>query len=122
MALRLKKIGAAGAVMIGNIRDLAELRETGIPIFARGRGISAANAVAYPARINEDIHLELAAGRVISPGDILVGDENGVAHITREMEERVVELLPRLIEQDDKVRAALEGGSTAADAFKLRRL
>lgn len=124
MALRLSKIGAKGAIIDGRIRDLAELRSTGLPVFARNVGISAANAVAYAAQINVPVRVEVegSEGITIDPGDILVGDENGVAHIPRRLEKEVLELLPKLREQDEKVREAIEGGSSATQAFKLRTI
>lgn len=124
MALRLSKIGAKGAIVDGRIRDLAELRATGLPIFSRDIGISAANSIAYPAEIGVPVkvHLEESACEVVESGDIVVGDENGVAHIPRHLEQEVLELLPKLKAQDEKVREAIEEGQTAAEAFKLRTI
>jgi len=122
MALRLKKLDAAGAVIYGNVRDMSEFRDIGLPVFARGMAICAPNGVAYPARIGEDVCLGSSGQIPIRTGDVLVGDENGVAVIPKAMEEDVIRLLPKLVEQDEKVRQALENGSTAEEAFKLRSI
>lgn len=124
MALRLGKIGALGAVIDGRIRDLAELRQVGLPIFSRDVGISAATAVVYPAELNVEITIRAREGgtTTIQPRQIVVGDENGLAVIPAHLEQQVVDLLPKLVEQDQKVREALEEGQTAVQAFKLRTL
>ena len=124
MALRLGKIGASGAIIDGRIRDLAELRQVGLPIFSRDVGISAATAVVYPAALDVAIQISLPDGgsTTVNRGQLIVGDVNGVAVIPAHLEEQVVELLPKLVEQDDKVRQALEAGQTAGEAFKLRSL
>jgi regulator of RNase E activity RraA len=124
MALRLRKIGALGAIIDGRVRDLAELRQVGLPVFSRGVGISAATAVVYPSELDVAVQICLPDGGSITvqPGQIIVGDENGVAVIPSHLEEEVVELLPKLLEQDDEVRRALEEGRTAGEAFKLRNL
>jgi regulator of RNase E activity RraA len=121
MGVRLTRLGAKGAVIDGRIRDLGELRATGLPIFSRDVGISAANNVAYPAQVGVPVTYSTKYGDIlIEPGDLLVGDENGVAHIPMRLENDVMELLPKLKDQDDKVRKALEDGQTATEAFKLR--
>ena len=121
--MRLVKIGALGAVIHGNVRDLAELRSIGLPVFALGSGICSPAGVTYPSQIGTSVRMGQKGPerpRVVHTGDIVVGDENGVALIPRDMETDVVALLQGLVEQDERVRAALEEGKTAEEAFKLR--
>jgi regulator of RNase E activity RraA len=82
--------GIAGFVVDGLIRDLPEIRALGdFPVFARGvtpigplhRG---------PGEINFPIS---AGGIVVHPGDVIVGDLNGVVVVPREI---ATELLERL--------------------------
>ena len=85
--------GVAGFVVDGLIRDLPGIRELeDFPVFARGvtpigplhRG---------PGEINHPIS---AAGIVVHPGDLIVGDLNGVVVVPREL---TVTLLERLTER-----------------------
>lgn len=124
MSLRASLLGCAGAVVDGRIRDLAEHREIGLPVFSRDVGITAGQELAYPAEINVPVPLHSfdQPGVIVRPGDIIIGDENGVCCIPSELEERVVEMLPKLVEQDRMVREALRDGKSAEEAFKLRSL
>ena len=95
--------GIAGFVVDGLIRDLPAIRRLGdFPVFARGvtplgplhRG---------PGEINHPI---CAGGIVVHPGDIIVGDLNGVVVVPRDISD---DLLRRLT-----MRAATEADYTAA--------
>lgn len=64
----------AGLVIDGAVRDLTEWAEDGMPIFARGhthRGPSKDG----PGEINVPVSI---AGLVVQPGDLIVGDADGV--------------------------------------------
>jgi RraA family protein len=73
--------GLGGFVVDGLIRDLEGILETGIPVFARGvtpigplhRG---------PGEINYPIQ---CGGIVVHPGDIVIGDRNGVVIVPQEV-------------------------------------
>jgi len=99
--------GIAGFVVDGLIRDVAQIRELGdFPVFARGvtpigplhRG---------PGELNFPV---CAGGVVVRPGDVVVGDLNGVAVVQREV---AAELLSRLRAgqeaQAEYARAVAEG-------------
>lgn len=66
--------GIAGFVIDGMIRDLAEAREAGVRVFARGAmpkpaGRRGEGTIGEPVR---------CGGVVVEPGDIVVGDEEGI--------------------------------------------
>lgn len=97
--------GIAGFVVDGLIRDLPAILEIGtFPVFARGitpigplhRG---------PGEVNFPIS---AGGIVVQPGDVVIGDPNGVVIVPREI---AGDLLERL-----RVRAAAEADYKAAVA------
>lgn len=86
--------GIAGVVVDGLIRDLPEIRALGdFPVFARGvtpigplhRG---------PGEINHPVSI---GGIVVNPGDVIVGDLNGVVVAPRDIAE---ELLNRLRDRE----------------------
>ncbi len=83
---RLKALGAVAAVSDGPIRDLAETRPLGFPLFCTG-------AVAPPsiARLTfADWQVPVGCGKVaVIPEDILVGDEDGVVVVPRGLAEEV---------------------------------
>jgi regulator of RNase E activity RraA len=97
--------GIAGFVVDGLIRDLERIRALGdFPVFARGvtpigplhRG---------PGEIN---HPVAAGGVVVNPGDVVVGDLNGVVVVPRELTEEMVGRL--------ETRSSAEADYTAAVA------
>jgi RraA family protein len=89
--------GIAGYVVDGLIRDLDGIKETGLPVYARGvtpfgplhRG---------PGEINTPI---CCGGIVVNPGDIIKADTTGIAVIPRDF---AAEVLKRL--QSSKARLA----------------
>jgi len=67
-------LGLAGVVVDGAIRDVAEIRERDFPVFARGvnhRGPYKNG----PGEINVPVSI---GGMVVQPGDIIVGDQDGL--------------------------------------------
>lgn len=67
-------LGLAGVVVDGAIRDVAEIREREFPVYARGvnhRGPYKNG----PGEINVPVCI---GGMVVQPGDIIVGDQDGL--------------------------------------------
>ncbi len=95
--------GIAGFVVDGLIRDLPDIQALGdFPVFARG--VSPIGPLHRgPGEIN---HAISAGGIVVNPGDVVVGDRNGVVVVPRTIAD---ELLERL-----RTRAAVEANYTAA--------
>lgn len=86
LAGRLKSLGAVAAVSDGPIRDVAEIRPLGLPIFCSG-------SVAPPsiARLTfADWQRAIGCGGVVVvPGDVVVGDEDGCVVIPRALASEV---------------------------------
>lgn len=74
MAAIAKKKGAAGVVVDGVIRDLATISKSSFPIFARG-GYHRGPYKNGPGEINVPVSI---GGMLVSPGDIVVGDHDGI--------------------------------------------
>ena len=66
--------GIAGLVVDGVIRDVAEVRELGLPVFARGV-IPVPGAKEAITPLNRPVR---CGGVTVGPGDIVVADEEGV--------------------------------------------
>lgn len=99
--------GIAGFVIDGAIRDIAEWAEGGLPIYARGhthRGPSKEG----PGEVNVPI---ACAGLSVMPGDLVLGDADGVLAIPAA---EVAALLPRVqakARQEERVREANRSGT-----------
>jgi RraA family protein len=85
-SLICKKIGLEGVVMDGAFRDIEENEEIGFPIYAKAVtcGTSTKNS-------NGEVNVQISCGGVVvNPGDIIVGDRNGICVITPEFIEQVI--------------------------------
>jgi regulator of RNase E activity RraA len=87
MSAMAKKKGIAGVVTDGLVRDVQQTREVGLPMFAIGLTPSgpSKNGVGQ-------INTTIACGNVVvSPGDIILGDEDGVVVIPKDEAAAVLE-------------------------------
>ena len=76
----MDKLGGAGIVVDGPVREIEVLRELGIPVFARGT-VCGAGDKEGPGEVNFPI---ACGGVVVNPGDLVFGDENGVVVIPKD--------------------------------------
>src|SRR5215472_7429440 len=86
LTLRIKMKGAAGIVSDMCVRDSPQMPEKNIPIFCRG------SAAPGGTVFNVDYNVPIGcAGVLVCPGDIMLGDEDGVVVIPSAMVPDVVE-------------------------------
>lgn len=100
MMTRAKAMGVAGFVIDGAVRDVAAFAEAGFPCFARGvthRGPYKSG----PGEINVPVSID---GMVVMPGDVILGDEDGVVAFDRSV---APELLDRVRQQEVREAGAL---------------
>lgn len=114
MTTRARVLGAKGAILNGYIRDTRAVKALNFPVFSFGSygQDSAPRYKVYDFRIPVEI------GRArIEPGDILVGDIDGVLVVPKIAEEEVFALAIEKARAENTVRNELEKGSSAVDAF-----
>ncbi|KAK5115459.1 hypothetical protein LTR62_001118 [Meristemomyces frigidus] len=122
MSTRAQYSGAVGTIVDGRLRDLQEHRDLEFPVFACDVGTTAPAEVMRISAINEPVRLNSEdQDAVIHPGDILVGDINGVVVIPRALAEKVIELIPSQVEADEKVAADIKKGRGVHAAMKEHR-
>lgn len=86
MSAMAKQRGVAGVVTDGLVRDVAETRESGLPVFSIGL-----TPVGPTKESAGQINVPIACGGVVVfPGDILIGDEDGVVVVRKEEAEEVL--------------------------------
>jgi regulator of RNase E activity RraA len=87
MTFGAAKMGLAGMVLDGAIRDVAEIRQRSFPVYARGvnhRGPYKDG----PGEINVPVTV---GGMVVNPGDIIVGDQDGLVAFSPSIAATVIE-------------------------------
>ena len=103
-----RKIGVAAVVVDGLVRDLAGLREVGLPIFARGLCPNSGFKNG-PGEINTRIS---CGGIAIDPGDIVVGDEDGVVVVPQAQAADVARQLALVAAKEAELDAQLRKAKT----------
>jgi len=88
--------GMAGMVLDGAIRDIWDIRRMGLTVYARSATPS--TAVGHYATVAKNVPVQ-CAGVTVRPGDIIVGDEDGVVVVPIE---RAQEVLKKAKEIDDR--------------------
>ena len=111
MALDSERHGAAGCLIDGAIRDSAEIRESGFPIYARASTPHGAGADP-DGSINGPVE---AAGVTINPGDVVVGDDDGVVVIPRaDLDQVIADAEAKGAKEADWI-AGLKAGKSLAE-------
>ncbi|CAN7663130.1 RraA family protein [Variovorax sp. LjRoot130] len=99
-------IGVVGVVVDGAIRDVAEIRAREFPVYARGvthRGPYKDG----PGEINVPVSV---GGMVVNPGDIVVGDQDGLMAFAPDEAELLIEKARAHLETEaETIRAMKEG-------------
>lgn len=98
MINQCKAIGIAGVVMDAAARDLEELRQLGLPVFSVGGNPNGPTKF-VPGRVNWPISI---AGTAVNPGDLIVGDADGVVVIERERAAGLLEPAAQKVRDESK--------------------
>jgi 4-hydroxy-4-methyl-2-oxoglutarate aldolase len=116
LATQAKVQGAAAILVDASVRDVEELAELALPIWARWvRVRGAAKDVA--GAIGEAV---VVGGATIRNGDVLVLDADGVAVVESERVEEVLEASRERAEREVVKRGKLQGGALSYDLDGLR--
>jgi 4-hydroxy-4-methyl-2-oxoglutarate aldolase len=91
-----RKLGLAGVVIDAAVRDTEELRELGFPVYAVGANPNGPTKF-VPGRINWPIS---CGGVAVSPGDLVVGDADGVVVVEREKAPTLLEAAAKKLAEE----------------------
>ncbi|GKT41553.1 4-hydroxy-4-methyl-2-oxoglutarate aldolase [Colletotrichum spaethianum] len=116
MSTRAKYLGAQGVVIDGRIREISEHNEMGFPVFAQGTSILGSNTFTRASRVN--VPLQFNSDLWINPGDILIGDSDGVVVTPVSLVEKVVALCQERAEVDERMFAELRKGASMGDLIR----
>ena len=111
-----QKLG--GIIVDGAIRDIDAITRLGFPAYSR---------TVSPGGCDKDgpgeINVPISCGTtVVAPGDIVVGDEDGVAVVPRAHAEEVLQLVAALVDREEKRIAEIHAGTVfRADVDELLR-
>jgi regulator of RNase E activity RraA len=105
--------GIAGTVIDGVNRDVSRALDLGYPIYSRGRFMRTGKDRVEVAEVGGIVTV---GGVQIAPGDLLVGDDDGVVAIAQAVEQEVLEIAHGIAEREESIVTEALAGSTIAEA------
>ena len=108
--------GIAGLIIDAGVRDTTELAAMNFPVWAKA--VSAQGTVKSTAG---DVNIPVVcAGAMIVPGDVIVGDSDGVVVVPREKAVEVAQASEQRLAKEEKTRQRLRSGELGLDFYGLR--
>ena len=124
MSTRAQKLGAAGVVIDGRFRDIAEHREMGIGLFARDVSILGSNTFTRSSELEVPVtyeNVDINEKVTIQPGDYILGDADGVVTIPSQLVEKCLQLCQERYDIDEETRRCLENGEEMGQTIQRLR-
>lgn len=99
--------GVAGTVIDGACRDTQRAVDLGYPLYSRVRTMRTGKDRVEVSAVQEPVSL---AGAHVAPGDLIIGDCDGVVVVPSAIEEDIFAAATRISEAEEQIEALLEEG------------
>jgi len=111
-SLAAKMCQVAGVIVDGPVTDVAAIREMGLPVFCRGTSVMTTQLLGQCGAINMPVN---CGGVVVHPGDLILGDDNGLMVIPPDQAEMWLEVARKEEEAEAPYRQALLAGKLPSE-------
>lgn len=119
LALGATARGIRGVIADGACRDIAEIRELGLAVYARAAVPATARGRLQQRSQGEPVTI---AGRTVRQGDVVMADESGIAIVPGDRAEEVIALAEAIVERERRIAADIREGTPLAIAMHDARL
>jgi regulator of RNase E activity RraA len=114
LATRIAQRGATGIVTDGAFRDTPSIQAIDLPTYAGGQSPILSTVIHHP----QDINVPIGCGGVaVIPGDVIVGDGEGVLVIPQPIAERVIEAAYEQEQREEFILTKIRAGSSILGVY-----
>lgn len=115
-ATALQQRGVRGLVTTAGVRDVVDLREMRFPVWS-GAVNAQGTVKATPGSVNVPV---IVGGAAISPGDVVIADDDGIVSVPRERASAVLAASDARVAKEAGAREAYQRGDLSLDRNGLR--
>ncbi len=118
MALACQVRGIAGVVIDGSCRDAEDIKALGLPVFVR-----ALNPSGTVKKSLGEVNVPVNCGGIrVNPGDIILGDCDGVVVVPQEFEDEVFAKAQAKFDKEQHIVEQLKAGKTTLEVYGFNEL
>ena len=118
MALACQVRGIAGVVIDGSCRDAEDIKALGLPVFVR-----ALNPSGTVKKSLGEVNVPVNCGGIrVNPGDIILGDCDGVVVVPQEFEDEVFAKAQEKFDKEQHIVEQLKAGKTTLEVYGFNDL